>query len=105
VVYVGLCLAQLTSTNGPLLSSLASRNVDEGEQGRIQGALFALSALAEAIGPLCMNFVYRNWNFFGPGTMFVVAAILYGFGTVAIVCIPSRATRIVDEETDQFLRT
>ena len=105
MVYAGLCLAQLTNTNGPLLSSLASRNVDEGEQGRIQGALFALSALAEAIGPLCMNFVYQNWNFFGPGTMFVVAAIFYAFGTISIVCIPSYATRFVDGEAAQLVHT
>lgn len=85
---IGICLSQLTGTNGPLLSSLISRNVEANEQGRVQGAFFALSALAEAIGPVCLNYVYKNWHLFGPGTMFVVAAVLYAIGIIIVAFIP-----------------
>jgi DHA1 family tetracycline resistance protein-like MFS transporter len=101
VIYVGLCLSQLSNTSGPLLASLASRNVSDSEHGRIQGALFALAALAEGIGPVCFNFVYRNWHVFGRGTMFVVAAMLYGLGTVAVVLIPPKEESDSDNDDDE----
>jgi DHA1 family tetracycline resistance protein-like MFS transporter len=101
VIYFGLCLSQLSNTSGPLLSSLASRNVSDSEHGRIQGALFALAALAEGIGPVCFNFVYRNWHVFGRGTMFVVAAMLYGLGTVAVVLIPPKTGSDSDDDDDE----
>lgn len=99
VLYIGLCLSQLTGTNGPLLSSFVSRNVDSTEQGRAQGALTALCSLAEAIGPVLINYVYRNLHVFGQGTMFVVAAMLYALGTVAISLVPPKIQ--IHEEADE----
>lgn len=84
ILYFGLCLSQLTNTNNPLLSSLASKCVAGTEQGRIQGALFSLTSLAEAIGPVCFNSFYHNLHFVGPGTMFVFGACLYGSGLFAL---------------------
>jgi MFS family permease len=87
-LYAGLCLSQLTNTNSPLLSSLASRSdgVNNTELGRIQGALFSLTSLAEAVGPLSFNFVFRHWTvpWLGSGTMFGFGSILYALGLVAI---------------------
>lgn len=104
VLYVGMCLSALTNVNGPLLSAIASRNVADTEQGRIQGALFALTSSAEAIGPVCLNFIYRNWHLFGRGTMFVVGAALYGLGAMAVSCIPPKhANEEDDEEIDELL--
>lgn len=51
----------------------------ESEQGRIQGALYSLQALASGIGPVALRFIYQHSknNVFGPGTMFVFAGMLY----------------------------
>ena len=59
-IYVALVFSQLTKTNLPLLSSLASKNVEAHEQGRVQGALFATNAIANAVGPLSMEYVQRR---------------------------------------------
>ena len=52
---------------------------NESEQGRIQGALYSVQALASGTGPMAMRFVY-HWTkdgfLLGPGTMFVFASCL-----------------------------
>jgi hypothetical protein len=55
------------------------------EQGRIQGALFSLQALASGIGPVFLRYIYRHSkeSKLGPGSMFVVAGCLY---LVAVAC-------------------
>lgn len=110
LIYVAFCLSQFTKTNFPLVSSIASNNVSENEQGRMQGALFAVSALANAIGPVTLEAVYhctKDGNgLLGPGTMWIVASFLYGVGTVIVCLIPTdktkttNATSIHAEEND-----
>jgi len=58
----------------------------ESEQGRIQGALYSLQALASGTGPMLLRLVYRQTKdnpYPGPGTMFIVAG---GFYVIAVVC-------------------
>jgi hypothetical protein len=59
----------------------------ESEQGRIQGALYSLQALASGIGPVFLRFIYHNTkhSVFGPGSMFVFAGMLY-LVAVAFAC-------------------
>ena len=92
VLYIGLCISPLTHTNSPLLSSLASRNVPATEQGRIQGSLYSLTSVAEALGPIGFNFLYRNWHVFGPGSMFVGGATVYFAGLLAVSMIPPKTS-------------
>ena len=100
-IYAALCFSQLTKTNFPILSSLASKNgATIHEQGQVQGALFALNALASAIGPLIMQAIYNRTTtagggnnsdeniFWGPGTMFLFASFLYFIGTISVSLIP-----------------
>lgn len=97
LIYVALCLSQLTKVNFPLVSSIASNNVSENEQGRMQGALFAVSALANALGPITLQVVYNHTKdgngLVGPGTMWLVASFLYGVGTVIVGFIPADKTK------------
>ena len=93
VLYVGTCFAQLADINISLLSSLASRNVSMYEQGRIQGALFALSSLAEALGPVLFNSIYNHVHIFGRGTFFVFGSMLYGVGTIIVSLIPPKKSK------------
>lgn len=91
IIYFALCLSQLTKTNFALVSSIASNNVSANEQGRMQGALFAVSAIANAIGPVTLRLIYdhtKGGKFLGPGTMFVFTSVLYFVGTWFVTCIP-----------------
>lgn len=94
-IYVAFVVSQFTKTNLPIISSLASQNVDPHEQGRVQGALFATNAIANAVGPLLLEYVYHctkndkaTYFLGGPGFMFIVAAGLYAIGTVIVSFIP-----------------
>lgn len=97
-VYVGLFLSQITKLSFPILSSFASQGASEMEQGRIQGALAASNAIAYAIGPLSMQFIYhrtRDGNqMFGPGSMYLYAAVLYLIGTIFVSLIPSKRDEV-----------
>jgi DHA1 family tetracycline resistance protein-like MFS transporter len=100
-IYVALCFSQLTKTNYPVLSSLASQGASANEQGQVQGALFALNALGAAIGPLLMQFIYnRTKDNLGPGTMFLCASFLYFLGTVAVSFIPVKKEVAGSSEVD-----
>jgi DHA1 family tetracycline resistance protein-like MFS transporter len=95
-IYVALCISQLTKTNFPLVSSIAANHVSEKEQGRMQGALFALSALANAIGPVLLEVIYnhtKDGKCLGPGTMWVFASMLYFVGTMIVSVISHEKQR------------
>jgi MFS transporter, DHA1 family, tetracycline resistance protein len=58
----------------PTISAIKANNVESSEQGRIQGALYSISAVASAIGPVGMRFIYhytKDGAWFGPGSMFI----------------------------------
>lgn len=86
MIFVGVALSAFVGMSFPTISAIKSNNVEQSEQGRIQGALFSLSALASALGPLLMRFVYhytKDGALLGPGSMFVAASFLY---LIAVYC-------------------
>ena len=89
-ITAALSLSQLTKLNYPILSSVASQQVGFDKQGQVQGALFGLNALAGAVGPIIMNYIYgvTKTSNFGPGIMFIFASFLYFLGTIAVYMIP-----------------
>jgi hypothetical protein len=61
------------------------------EQGRIQGALYSLSSLASALGPMMLRYVYhqtKDGSGFGKGTMFIFGSFLYLVATVCAWLLP-----------------
>ena len=83
-LFIGNALGSLVSMSFPTISAMKSNNVGECEQGRVQGALYSLSALASAVGPASLRIVYhatRDSDL--PGFMFLFASILY---VIAVVC-------------------
>jgi hypothetical protein len=79
------------------------------------GALLATNAIAGALGPLSMNYIYertKDTSRFGPGLMFLLASVLYFIGTIFVSMIPRRRSRpsvfiseegLVDENSDDPL--
>ncbi|KAL3903582.1 MAG: hypothetical protein SGILL_010391 [Bacillariaceae sp.] len=105
-ITVALSFSQLTKLNYPILSSLASQGVGIDEQGQVQGALLAMNALAGAMGPVSMNYIYektKESSPFGPGTMFLLASSLYFLGTVCVtfIRIPERAAVVEDSDDER----
>lgn len=77
MVFVAMGLGALTNMSFPTISAIKANNVNESEQGRIQGALYSVQALASGTGPMAMRFVYhytKDGAFLGPGSMFVFAS-------------------------------
>jgi DHA1 family tetracycline resistance protein-like MFS transporter len=94
-IYSALALSQLTKLNFPILSSLSSQQADPHEQGQLQGALFALNALAGAFGPLAMNVVYQHTK---DGTMFLASSGLYFTGLVAVLALSRDSKHLLRQE-------
>lgn len=100
VILGALCLSQLTKVGFPIIASFASKGASVHEQGRVQGAMFALNALANAVGPMILEIVYNHTKnshnyYFGPGTMFLCASFLYGVGTVLVAFVQVESTTAV----------
>jgi DHA1 family tetracycline resistance protein-like MFS transporter len=90
-IFVSVTLASLTGMSFPTISAIKSNNVAEMEQGRIQGALYSLQALASAFGPMLLRYVYnetKDGGGFGRGTMFIFGAGLYLVATLFAWALP-----------------
>ena len=91
-VFAAVFLGSLTSMSFPTISAIKSNNVEEHEQGRIQGALYSLSSLASAVGPASMRLIYRltkDAPYPGQGSMFVFAGALYLLASFFACALPS----------------
>jgi DHA1 family tetracycline resistance protein-like MFS transporter len=87
-------LLALWGLAGPSLQSLMTRQIDPTEQGRLQGAVASLGAVAGVIGPYVFTHIYaagidpaRGWNL--PGVAFYLAAALV-LGALVIGNLASR---------------
>ncbi len=66
----------------PTLQALLSAQVDGERQGRLQGTLAGMSALASVIGPLAISAVYFHSRASFPGLIWILGAMLYA------LCLP-----------------
>lgn len=77
-IFAAIAIGGLTGMAFPTISAIKANNVDESEQGRIQGALYSIQALASGIGPVLMRFVanHAKDSAVGSGSMFIFASCL-----------------------------
>lgn len=90
-IFAGSAVGSLLNMSFPTISAIKSNNVDELEQGRIQGALYSLSSFSYAVGPLSMRFIYhetKDYPYPGAGTMFLFAGVLYLFASFISLKLP-----------------
>ena len=87
LVCLGLLFSEVTSVHFPVLVSIRSMNVGDDEQGHVQGAFFALTAIADAIGPVFLQSIYERTQ---GGTMFIVAALVYLAGAFVACALPKK---------------
>lgn len=103
-VYVGAAMASLMMMAFPTVSAVKSNNVKGSEQGRIQGALYSVQALASALGPTLFRTVDRfaGAGPFGPGSMFLFSSLMYVVASccacylpVSFECKPMQSIKVV----------
>jgi DHA1 family tetracycline resistance protein-like MFS transporter len=87
VFLLGIPLLALAGLGGPTTQSIITRQVDPGEQGRLQGAITSLASLATVFGPFLFSQIFAF--FIGPatpvhlpGAAFVLSAGLLTLGLV-----------------------
>eukprot|EP00537_Pseudo-nitzschia_pungens_P004390 CAMPEP_0172362530 /NCGR_PEP_ID=MMETSP1060-20121228/6126_1 /TAXON_ID=37318 /ORGANISM="Pseudo-nitzschia pungens, Strain cf. cingulata" /LENGTH=655 /DNA_ID=CAMNT_0013085063 /DNA_START=360 /DNA_END=2327 /DNA_ORIENTATION=+ len=84
MIFVALAISGLATMSFPIISAIKANNVADSEQGRIQGALYSVKALASGVGPAVLQCVYSKTkdhprgkngigSLIGPGTMFLIA--------------------------------
>jgi MFS transporter, DHA1 family, tetracycline resistance protein len=90
-IFVAVGVAGLTGMAFPTISAIKANNVEPSEQGRIQGALYSLQALASGLGPITLKFVYSQTKHskLGPGSMFLFASGLYFIAACIACSLPS----------------
>lgn len=89
-IFAAVALSAFTGMAFPTISAIKSNNVDASEQGRIQGALYSLQALASGVGPVTLRYVssITKDGPLGPGSMFVFAGCLYLCAVAAALALP-----------------
>ena len=97
-IFCALILSGFNGMSFPTISAIKANNVHESEQGRIQGALYSIKALASGVGPAAMQFVYSKTkdmnnksgrSFFGPGTMWYFASFLFIIAVGLTLILPN----------------
>lgn len=84
---LGIPLLALAGLGGPTTQSIITRQVDPGEQGRLQGAITSLGSLATVFGPFIFSQIFAFFISPGtpvhlPGAAFILSAILLALGFV-----------------------
>jgi predicted MFS family arabinose efflux permease len=93
-IFVALLIAGFSNMSFPTISAIKANNVESFEQGRIQGALYSVKALASGVGPAVLQYVYSKTKTYhgillGPGTMFIFASGLFVIGVVLALSLPN----------------
>ncbi|GAX10547.1 hypothetical protein FisN_40Lh017 [Fistulifera solaris] len=87
-IFVAIAIGSGVSMAFPTISAIKANNVKDAEQGRIQGALYSVQAIASGLGPTVMRQIYGLSQdgtsiVWGPGTMFLFSSLFY---VVAVYC-------------------
>mmetsp|Transcript_7815 Transcript_7815/g.14733 ORF Transcript_7815/g.14733 Transcript_7815/m.14733 type:complete len:603 (+) Transcript_7815:1660-3468(+) len=100
-IFLAVCISSFGGMSFPTISAIKSNNVEEFEQGRIQGALYALSSLASAVGPCLLRLAYQvTKDTSQPGSFFLVASAFFVIATVCAWSLPTDKANSVKRRRD-----
>lgn len=98
LMYVGLLIGALGGLAPPAIQAVISRQVNEYEQGQVQGAIAGLNSLVGLIGPLLATRVYAFGTDLGqPGLAFFMGAGLTLLSMLMIVYVFTRILPAMQE--------
>jgi MFS transporter, DHA1 family, tetracycline resistance protein len=81
----------------PSIQSLLSAQVDEGQQGRLQGVLASVASLASVIGPVIISQVYFASRGVFPGLVWTLGAAL-GLMCLPIMLLNGRTGKLAQQD-------
>lgn len=93
LIFIAIIISSFTGMSFPTISAIKSNIAEQSEQGRIQGALYALSSLARALGPAVLSATYqktKNTNL--PGSFFLVSTFFYFIAVCCACVLPKEKT-------------
>jgi DHA1 family tetracycline resistance protein-like MFS transporter len=82
-----LVFLTLSGVGIPALQSMVSRQVDESQQGELQGTVAGAMSLASIFGPLSATWFYAATAATWPGMVWLAAAALYVLVIPALLAI------------------
>jgi len=107
IVIATTAISSVSAMAYPTTASMMSYNVEEDEQGKIQGVFTSINAISSALGPVILNFVFRKTvggAFFGAGSMFIVASMIYAVATIfSFLLPPEQANAKRNKRTSEML--
>mmetsp|Transcript_12814 Transcript_12814/g.38699 ORF Transcript_12814/g.38699 Transcript_12814/m.38699 type:complete len:525 (-) Transcript_12814:561-2135(-) len=95
--FAALSIGSLGGMAFPAISSIKANNVDETEQGTVQGALFGAKALATGTGPLLFAALFAGFTKtdsplpYYPGAPFLMGSALMVVAVVVAATLPTRS--------------
>jgi len=102
LILVAVTISSFGAMSFPTISAVKANNVEECEQGRIQGALYALSSLASAVGPFLLRAAYQKTKDTKyPGSFFLVASAFFFVATLCSWALPKDKTNSVKRNRGQ----
>lgn len=93
VVFALMPAFALGGVGAPALQSLATRQVDDALQGRLQGVLAATVSLASVVAPLVFTTVYAAVREDWPGAVWLSVVALYAAAAVLVLGLRPDETR------------
>jgi MFS transporter, DHA1 family, tetracycline resistance protein len=89
----------------PALQSLASRQVDEAEQGQFQGVLQSAVSLSSVLAPLFFSSLYLAVRQDWPGAIWLSVGAIYAIGALLVLRLRFRTVELLrSENQDQHAR-
>lgn len=85
MVFAIMPIFALGGIGTPALQSLATRLVDNGQQGQFQGVLASVVSLASILAPLGFSSLYLVARPYWPGAIWLSVILLYGIGAVLVL--------------------
>lgn len=85
IIFAIMPIFALGGIGTPALQSLATRLVDAGEQGQLQGVLASVVSLASILAPLGFSSLYLAARPYWPGAIWLSVILLYAIGAALVL--------------------
>jgi len=85
VIFAIMPIFALGGIGVPALQSLATRQVDESQQGQLQGVLASVVSLASIVAPLVFSSVYFVFRQHWPGAIWLSVVAVYAIGMLLVL--------------------
>ena len=81
LIFLGMPITALGAVVGPALQGMMADQVDDNEQGELQGVFASVIAISAILSPLIMTFTFQQFTktnavYYLPGAPFAAAAFL-----------------------------